>query len=637
MFESVISLSIRLAAAAVAVGWGLSALGRLNATGYLLAGLPALAWAVWSVDWTPVRRSWRREFRRPLLWWKRRRVLPLVFLLITGLILLGSVMHEPNNYDGLNYRAPKVLHWLDAQSWQWIHTASQNLNYTFPNYEWLTVPLFLASKGFHLTVVLNWIGFALLPGLGFSALRLLGANRRYAYDWMWILPSGYIVALEAGGIGNDLIGLTAFLASLHCAKRFNETGRGGCLLDALLAAAFCTGVKITNLPLAAFPLIILLKNPARLLNHRAVLVAGTLLGLVSSGLPLLLLNRLHSGSFLGAPPEEYLMTQTTHPVAGWVGNSLLLVQTAVAPPLFPGARKLTAWLDPQPGVGVLGWVKAHYLKFSLQFGDLPQEEGGAFGLGVTLGLLLCAWLWWRTRSARGTGGAEPPRSLMAWQRFAFVAWLVFALGVILARYGVGGPRALLPWVALVLMLLLARLGSEAVARKRLWCRTAPWLSLTVIPALLVTPSRPLIPPSGLLWLGQKLGMSQASLAQMKVVYDVYARRADPYAELRECLPADAHTLALVSNGLEPAVSSYWLPYGQRHCVYWLSDADARRARQQSSQPLYVLLQEDGCQTWFHQNIDAWLRTYRATPLTNAEVRVLASKPPCRFTVARLDP
>ncbi len=633
MFENLLSLAIRLAGAAVVLGWGLSALGGINGRGYLLAGLPVLGLILFSIEWQPWTPFRRVALSRPLGWWKRRRALPRSFLLVTGLVLLGSVLHEPNNYDGLNYRAPKVLNWLEAHRWHWIHSSCAAVNWSFPNYEWLSVPFYLLTGGFHATVVINWIAFALLPGLFFSLLRVLGASSRLAYDWMWIFPSGYVIALLAGGIGNDLVGLTALLASIHCASRFNVTNKGGYLLDALLAAGFCTGVKISNLPLGAFVLLVLLKHPFRLLTHRTVLAAGTVLGLAGSGLIPLLLNRLHTGSILGVTASS---DQTTHPVAGWLGNALALIETAFAPPL--GGGHATAWLDAQAPGGLLGWIHAHYPKFSLRMGDLPQEEGGGLGIGITLCVLLCVGWSWRMRRPKDHPGGASPSKLLGWQRKLFVGWLVFALLVILAKLGLAQslPRVLIPWLGLMVAALLAGLCNEAVTRARLWRRLAPLLTLSVVPVLLLTPSRPLVPPSAVLWLGHKLGLSEPTLRQIQVGYEVYAHRADPFVELRQSLPPETPLLAVVSDGFD-LTAAYWKPYTKRRCVDWLSDQEVRAALAQSSQPLYVVLKEDGCQHYFHLDTAGWLQTYGATPLKSVDIRVFASRPPFHFTLARLEP
>ena len=113
MFEFLLSLCVRLSAAAVLIGWLLSMAGRLDAFGYLVAGVPMVAGiAVMAVRSTqrPLRLN---ILRQPARRWKPKRVLPLIYLVLLGLVVFGSAWHEPNNFDGLSYRIPKVLYWLD--------------------------------------------------------------------------------------------------------------------------------------------------------------------------------------------------------------------------------------------------------------------------------------------------------------------------------------------------------------------------------------------------------------------------------------------------------------------------------------------------------------------------------------------
>jgi hypothetical protein len=633
MFESLLSLGVRLAAAAVALGWGLSAFGCLSATGYLVLGLPLLAAAVFSVDWRPLPRAVRLLACRPLGWVRRCRVLPLIFLFAATLILLGSALHAPNNFDGLNYRAPKVLHWLDQHRWHWVHTPTAAINYTLPNYEWLTAPLYLATGGFHLTVVINWACLAAMPGLFFALLRALGASRRTAWHWMWLFPLSGMVALQAGSIGNDLAGMTAALAALYWAVRFTVTGSSGHLFDALLAAAFCTGVKISNLPLAVLPGIVLARQPLQVLARRAALAGGMVIGLATSGFIPMLLNRAHTGTILGAPTGT---DQVTNPLAALIGNTLILIENSFAPPLFPGARQLTAWLDPKPGIGFFGWIQSHYWKFSLRLGELPQEEAAGLGIGVTLGMLLCLALWWRSRAAFKRFGH--PAQLLSWQRLLFGGWVAFAFLVLLLKLGLGAAtaRVTMPYLTLVLAIVLGYVGCDSATRGKLWQWVSPLLALSIIPALLITPSRPLIPPSAMFQMGHKLHLGDAALTQLQRVYEVYAQRPDPFIEMRQSLPADARTLVLVTDGFEPT-AALWKPYGARRCEYWMSDAEVRTALDTATQPVYVLLKEEGCKEFFHQDIAAWMQSYHATPVLTFERRIFAANAPNRYTLARIEP
>jgi hypothetical protein len=630
VFDWLLSLGTRLAALAVILGWLLSALGLLDLRGYLLAGIPAAVALIvlsskgHSLPWDAL------NVRRVRVWWKRKRPLPLLYLVIFVLVVLGSVWHAPNNFDGLSYRAARVLFWLKAHHWCWIHSPYGPINHTLPNYEWLTVPMFLVTGGFHSTVVINWIAFLLVPPLFFSFLRALGANGRMAWDWMWLFPSGYIITMLAGGIGNDLLGLTAILAGLHFARRYGSSGKGGFLLDALLAAGFCTGVKLSNLPLPAFVLILLWKERRRLLTNKVALAGGIAFGTLASAMIPVLLNRAYSGSILGGGHEDVV----SNPVAGWVGNGLIMFMAAIAPPIFPGAGQAIAVLERALNNGFGSWLQSHYGKFTLKLNELPQEEGGGLGLGVTLGLIICLISWVRLRK----GGARPfGRSLLPWQWTAYWGCLAFGLAAVTAKLGTGPavPRNLLPWAPLVLGPILVFLGCEGCASSRLWRVSAPLIMLSVLPALFLTPSRPLVPPGTLIGLAERAHLGPTAIERLRTVYGVYAQRADPFVAIRGAIPPDVEVIGLVSDGGEPT-AAWFKPFSHRSPVYLLSADDVQAART-SGGVRYVVLKEPCCEQYFKMPPAGWLEKFRAQPIQSFEVTVFASRPPVRYTVTRLEP
>ncbi len=625
MFDACLSFLLRSAALVVSAGWLLSALGALTLTGYGIAVGLALA-ALWlgGQKFPPL--IFRNSFRRPLNWWRRRRVLPLLFLVISALIGLGSVLHAPNNFDGLSYRAPRVLNWLAAHHWHWITTALEPTNYMMANYEWLTAPLLAATHNLHYTVVINWISFAVLPPLFFSLLRNFGVPRRVAYDWMWVFPSGCLIALLAGGIGNDLLGLAMILAGLHFARRFTERGSNHFLFDALLAAGFATGVKLTNVPLALFVAIVLLQNVRKFLAHARIAVAGCLLAALVSGLIPLVLNYRQTGSVLGTTSG---VDQTTHPVAGWLGNGLIVAVGALAPPVFPGARQASALAERALPENLAAWLHRHYPKFNLSANELPQEEGGALGLGLTLVCAVMLWVWWRSRHQ-----VNIATGLNVWQRRAWWAWLIFALAVLCAKLGTGppAPRNLLPWFALALAPGIGFFSRARLASVRLWRSVTVLAMLSVLPALLLTPSRPLIPPACIQRAAQMAGASAAVQSRLASVYGSYALRADPFAEIRGLLPAASTPLGLVSSGEEP-VAAWWKPYGQRRCEFLLSAADVAAARQRGVQ--YVVIEREACEKFFGSDVPGWLAQNQAQAIQTFEVIIFASRPPKQFTLAHL--
>lgn len=59
--------------------------------------------------------------------------LPLLFISIAFLALVGGTLYPPSNYDALSYRLPRILHWLDLGHWHWIDSPNTRQNYSSPD------------------------------------------------------------------------------------------------------------------------------------------------------------------------------------------------------------------------------------------------------------------------------------------------------------------------------------------------------------------------------------------------------------------------------------------------------------------------------------------------------------------------
>src|SRR5262245_57790729 len=104
-----VRLWIWLSVLATATGWILSVIGALNRSGYL-----AIFCVGTFVLWLG-RKSWGEEWCGRGVRWKRtrfRRLLPLIFLVLCFLVLLGGLIYPPTNHTALTYRTPRVLQWL---------------------------------------------------------------------------------------------------------------------------------------------------------------------------------------------------------------------------------------------------------------------------------------------------------------------------------------------------------------------------------------------------------------------------------------------------------------------------------------------------------------------------------------------
>ncbi|MGH7975779.1 MAG: hypothetical protein ACREC8_03860 [Limisphaerales bacterium] len=231
-------------------GWVLSAIHQLNPRGYavtLLIWLAALA--VWKIKTPPfilsrplrgVFGKWLHRFRRPF---------PLAFLILTTMAFLGGAIYPPTNYDALAYRLPRILHWLAAGQWHWIHTIFDRVNDRSCGIEWVSAPFIAVFKTDRFLFLINIVSFLFLPGLVFSVFIQLGVRRRVAWRWMWIVPTGYCLLLQAGSIGNDLFGATFALAAVDFALRTKNSRSAGDFFTSILAAAMMTSAKTGNLPL----------------------------------------------------------------------------------------------------------------------------------------------------------------------------------------------------------------------------------------------------------------------------------------------------------------------------------------------------------------------------------------------------
>src|SRR5882724_5524606 len=247
-FVPLVKLWLWISVLATAAGWILSALGQLNGTGYVIfLGVAVLLLWIWREKWIEelgsIRLSWgkfRQRFKRPL---------PLAFLILSFLVALGGFLYPPSNHTALTYRIPRVLQWLTHEGWFWIHTANFRMNDRACGIEWLSAPLLLFTNSDRALFLLNFVPFLLLPGLIFSVCTRLGVRGRVAWQWMWLLPTGYTFLVQAGSAANDTFPTVYALAAVDFACRAWSTRRISDLWHSVLAAALLTGAKASNLPL----------------------------------------------------------------------------------------------------------------------------------------------------------------------------------------------------------------------------------------------------------------------------------------------------------------------------------------------------------------------------------------------------
>ncbi|NBQ97370.1 MAG: hypothetical protein EBU12_03905, partial [Microbacteriaceae bacterium] len=238
------------------VGWTLSLSGHFNQTSYAWS-LVFLAFAL-ALLCGKTKSLCSKTFFYPICYLKRLREhplnpscwLPLLFIFVAFLTLVGGILYTPSNYDALSYRLPRILHWLGAGHWHWIDTPNTRQNYSAPGFEWLMTPSLVFFKIDRLFFLINWVSFLLLPSLIFRTFRLAGISAKTCWWWMWLLPLCYGYVLQSGSIGNDAFATVYALASVCLVLSADRRDRFSDFGWAILAVALLTGTKGSNLPLA---------------------------------------------------------------------------------------------------------------------------------------------------------------------------------------------------------------------------------------------------------------------------------------------------------------------------------------------------------------------------------------------------
>jgi hypothetical protein len=538
-------------------GWGLSCLGLLDRTGYIVSLLVFLVAFLW------LRADLREALPRPIFLFRRgtyrRHLLPKLWLATALLALAGGLLYHPDNYDYLTYRFPRVLHWAWEHRWYWIDTPNDRQNLSATGMEWLMAPLFVLFQTDRLFFTINVVSYFLLPGLIFSVLRGLGVSGRVCWWWMWILPTGFCFALQAASMGNDMFAVVYMLAAFHYILRAGRESSPWHLPLSLLGIALMTGTKASNVPLGAVWLAVLwLRRKSLGPTLRPLpLLAALGVGVIVSFLPVALLNIHFTGDYTGDPTNHHGV-KLANPVAGLIGNSLEIVVENLAPPVW--THELD-WNSFQPALK--NYLAKDYPRFGISAEPFQIEEVAGIGLGVSLFILVAAAYGFRDRVMRPSG----------WRGARLEdAWLIFAAAAIaslvyLAKMGSeAAPRLFAPYYVVIVMGVALLLPVEGpVIHRPLWKGTGFFAVLMIFPLLLLSPSRPLL-PTALVDRAFKLAhLPTAALVKLNQAYFVRAQRFDNLAELRRRIPAGEPAIGFLAGGDDPAVSP-WLPFGSKKVV-----------------------------------------------------------------------
>ena len=675
-FLRAVQFWIALSTLASVAGWTLSALGMLNRTGYAIFAVlvAVLIFASRKSTWFPSLPSVQdfKKLRHRFLPARRRRsqgFLPAGFVIFAGLIFLSGLIYAPTDHTGLSYRVPRVLHWLQHEHWFWIHTPNYRMNDRACGIEWLSAPLLLFMRSDRALFLLNFIPFVLMPGLIFSVWTRFGVRPRVAWNWMWLVPTGYCFLLQAGGIANDTFPAVYALAMIDFALRARDKFRVSSFefrvraadfapwtLDlglSLLSAALLVGAKASNLPLGLPWIVVLAPLTWRLLSRRShnhatrntqhvsrftfhAVVWLILFGvaLVVSFIPTAILNMHYlNGDWSGLSIERTGMNMK-NPIAGILGNGVLLITNNFVPTFFPMAH----WWNEHalsifPGA-LVRLMNNNFEEGYYTLGEIPTEDSSGIGFGISMLVVISVLAGWKMQSGkRESGKVETGNTLTLYSKLILIApWL--ALLAYCMKTGMVTPgRLISPYYPLLFPLLLVGAGQSQIVRRCWWRILAGGVLALALAALIVNPSRPLWPANTILAKVVAKHPGQPKLLRAQKVYEVYGYRADPLAELRQWFPPGLKIVGFMGTGDDLDIS-LWKPYGSRRVEPFLIDDSPETIRKLGIE--YAVVSRLRLDTG-HTTIEEWMRKSGAELIASATLTTTVGMGPQVWYVVRIKP
>ena len=642
-----VRLWLWISAFASLAGWGLSAAGQLNRPGYAVAfGAAAIIFFLlrrkkhstfniqhrtsskgarignvgrWmlNVECSTFLKKFLRRFRRPL---------PFCFGALAVLIFFGGAIYPPGNYTGLTYRVARVLQWLDHGGWFWIHTVNYRMNDRACGIEWIYAPLLLFTKSDRGLFLVNFLPFLLMPGLVFSVFTRLGVRARVAWQWMWLLPTGYNFMLQAGSIANDTFPVVFALAALDFGLRAWTSRLASDLWHSILAAALLTGAKASNLPLllpwaiVVFPLVPLLRRKLAAMGLVILLAAAV------SFLPNAVFNAGHCGDWTGANLEDPRLAMK-NPIVGVWGNGFQLMLDNFAPPLFPMARW---WNENAPSLmphSLTAAVDKYFDDGFFTLGELPTEDWAGIGFGLSILLAASVFAAMGIRAPPGAVSVAVIPSLL--RRCVLAAAWVSLLAYCVKSGMTGAARLIAPYYPLLVASLVVGAGQSEIVRRRWWRLLAGATLALAFVVLTLSPDRPLWPAKTILSRLSDRHPDRPTLTRALKVYTTYAQRHDSLAGVRDLLPPGTKAVGFIA-GPDDADISLWRPIGDRHVEHFLLTDPPALIRRQVE---YAVVGGFNLKMR-HTTIEDWLQQSGAELVASTNATLKVSEGPQPWFVVR---
>jgi hypothetical protein len=614
-------------------GWALSAMHQLNAGGY------AIALAIWfaALLFWKCRAKAAKESKveipslRTRFFGRFRKPFPLAFLTLAAMAFLGGAIYAPSNYDGLAYRVPRILHWLAAGQWHWIHTNFPRVNQRACGFEWVSAPFIALMNTDRWLFLINIVSLLLLPGLVFSVFTRLGVRRRAAWHWMWIAPTGCCFLLQAGSIGNDLFGAPFALAAVDFALRAKISKSPRDFFASILAAALMTSAKTSGLPLLLPWAIAILPSLKIILQRPLATAAVCAIAIFASFVPTAILNAHFCGDWTGWKAEG---VPPGNPVLLAASNAGLITVQNLTPPVFPIANKWNQEVQkiiPAKLSARLHKLVAEPAAVEFQAEEMQVEETAGLGFGVTLLFFISL-----AAAAAKRGGTflnlQFASSEAAWRAaIRFTPWI--SLLALLSQsevYPIG--RILAPFYALLPPFFLANPAHEQLVKQCWWRLSALAVFFMAAGLLVVSPARPLFPVGIFLEKIQAAEAKYPSLARVETVYSVYAARNDAFAPAKKLLPPGLKILGLVTY--DDPETSLWRPFGSREINHVCPGDTAADLKARGIG--YIFVKTEGFEGRFGCPPENWVARMNVQAVQKISLRLRAGEGPADWWLVKLN-
>jgi len=359
-----------------------------------------------------------------------------------------------------------------------------------------------------------------------------------------------------------------------------------------------------------------------------LLLTAVLISFVPTAL--LNIHYLHDWSGLSI---EHAGMDMKNPIAGILGNAVLLVTNNFVPTFFPMAHWWNEHaLSHFPGA-LARLMNANFEGGYNILGEMPTEDWAGIGFGISMLVVISAVAGITKSRNTKHGTRTSPLAPRPSYLILIAPW--FALLAYCAKTGMVTPaRLIAPYYPLLLPLLLIGAGQSQVVCRRWWRVLAGGAWLLALAALIVTPPRPLWPANTILSKALATHPNQSQLLRAQKVYSVYRQRADPLAGIRDSFPPGLKTIGFLGTDDDLDIS-LWKPYGSRRVEPIFFEDSPEQIRERGIE--YVVVSGMQLVDVKHSSIEAWLQKSRAELLmtTNATMTVSQGQEP--WYLVRLKP